>query len=158
MAEMEIKEIEEEDFSEVIELIKAEFPYVSFDKQKVKERIKKRNIFLFKAVESKILLGFIEVELMESIARINGLTVKPDYRNKGVARKLLDFGLAFLKKKKIERVLLLVKEKNEAAKKLYMQAGFKFIGMYHRELDQAVVEEMELDLAKGNDEDLSYVG
>lgn len=156
---MKIKEIEESDYAEVIALIKEEFPYVEFNEAKARERIESSKIFLFKAVEGKNLLGFIETELLEGeIARINGLTVKPNYRNKGVAKKLLQHTIAFLKKKKVERALLLVKEKNEAAKKLYKEAGFRFIGMYHRPLDDAVVEEMELDLIPGSEEDLSYVG
>lgn len=156
---MDIKEIEERDYPEVLELMRKEFPYVHFDEGKIKERIESSTIFLFKAVEGKKLLGFIEVEIMKGeIARINGVTVKPEHRNKGAAKKLLEHVIEFLKKKKIERVLLLVKEKNEAAKKVYKKAGFNFIGMYHRELDQAVVEEMELDFKPTDKSDLNYVG
>jgi len=159
VVKMEIRDVVESDFPEVIALIRKEFPYVSFDEAKVRERIESSRIFLFKAVEGKELLGFAETELLEeSIARINGLTVKPKHRNKGVARKLLDHVIKFLKEKKVERILLLVKEKNEGAKKIYKETGFRFIGMYHRELDNAVVEEMELDLSPGSKEDLNYVG
>ncbi len=156
---MKIVDIEEKDILEVLQLIKGEFPYVSFDEAKIRERIEGNKIFLFKAVEKKKLLGFIELELFEEgLARINGVTVKEEFRKTGVAKKLLEYALAFLKNKKIARVLLLVKESNKAAKKLYKEAGFEFIGMYHRELDSAVVEEMELDLVPGDEEDLKYVG
>lgn len=156
---MKVKEIDERDYGEVIGLIKSEFPYVEFNEEKIRERIESRKIFLFKAVDGKKLLGFVELEILEGdIARINGLTVKPEFRNKGVAKELLDYAIGFLKGKRIARVLLLVKEKNAAAKKLYKEAGFSFIGMYHRELDNMVVEEMELDLAPDDKTDLSYVG
>ena len=156
---MDIRKIGEQDYTEIIGLIRAEFPYVSFDEEKIRKRIGSNKIFVFKAVEGKKLLGFIEVEVLEaSIARINGVTVKPRYRNRGVAKKLLLYVIEFLKKKDIERVLLLVKEKNSAAKKVYKEAGFSFIGMYRRQLDNATVEEMELDLKPGSKEDLSYVG
>jgi len=156
---MDIKRIEKSDYDEVIKLIKVEFPYVDFDLAKIGERVKSGKVFLFKAVEKGKLMGFVEVELLEEgIARINGLTVKEEFRKKGVAKKLVEFAVKFLKEKKIERVLLLVKEKNEAAKKVYNEAGFKFIGMYKRGLDNAMVEEMELDISKGSEEDLSYVG
>ncbi len=156
---MKIKEVEEQDYGEVISLIRTAFPYTEFNEEKIKQRIESNKIFLFKAVEGKQLQGFIEVELLEeSIARINGLTVKPKFRKKGVAKKLLQHTLNFLKKKKTERVLLLVKQGNQAAKKLYKEEGFRFIGMYHRQLDNMVVEEMELDLLPGSEEDLSYVG
>ncbi len=156
---MTVKKIDKGDYKEVIELIKSEFPYVEFDEGKIRERIESNKIFLFKAVEGKKILGFVELEILEgNIARINGLTVKPESRNKGVAKELLDYAIKFLKEKKIARILLLVKEKNAAAKKIYKEAGFSFIGMYHRELDQAVVEEMELDLGSEDKENLSYVG
>ncbi len=156
---MDVKEIDEKDYGEIIGLIKSEFPYVEFDEEKIRERIESSKIFLFKAIEGKKILGFVELELLEgSVARINGLTVKPEFRNNGVAKKLLDYSIKFLKEKKIARVLLLVKEKNAAAKKIYKEFGFGFIGMYHRELDSEVVEEMELDLAPEDKKDLSYVG
>lgn len=156
---MQIREIEKRDYGEIIGLIKAEFPYVEFNEAKIRKRIESRKIFLFKAVEGGKILGFIETELLEgNIARINGLTVKPEHRNKGIARELLHYTVEFLKKKGSERILLLVKESNKAAKKTYQEAGFKFIGMYHRQLDNAVVEEMEFDLKPGSEEDLSYVG
>jgi len=154
---MEIKRIEERDYPEVISLIKKEFPYISFDEEKIRKRIESNGIFLFKGIEGKTIQGFIEVELLEgNLARINGLTVKEEFRNKGVAKTLLDYAIAFLKEKKVGRVLLLVKEKNEAAKKIYKEAGFEFIGMYHRELDNEEVEEMELDIPPEGG--LSYVG
>ena len=156
---MEIKKIGEKDYKEVLGLIKAEFPYVSFDLEKIRKRIETGKIFLLKAVEKERLLGFIEFEIFEeSMARINGLTIKEEHRNKGIAKKLLDYSIEFLKDKGIKRILLLVKQKNKAAKKVYKDAGFSFIGMYRRELDDAVVEEMEMDVSGENQEELNYVG
>ncbi len=156
---MKIEKIEEQDFREIISLIKAEFPYISFKVEKIRERISTGRIFLFKASEKGKLLGFIEIELLEGkVARINGLTVKEEFRNRGIAGKLLDFAKKFLKEKGMHRILLLVKEKNKAAKKVYKEKGFSFIGMYRRDLDNAVVEEMELDLEPEKGSRLSYVG
>lgn len=156
---MEIKKIEENDYKDVIGLIREEFPYISFDIEKIKKRIETGKIFLFKATEKENMLGFIELEIFEEgMARINGLTVKEKFRNNGIAKKLLEHSLDFLKNKGVKRILLLVKQKNDPAKKLYKEAGFSFIGMYHRELDDTVVEEMELDVSKNGEEDLSYVG
>jgi ribosomal-protein-alanine N-acetyltransferase len=154
---VEIKRVEESDYEEIISLIKKEFPYVSFDQEKIRKRIESNSIFLFKAVEGKEMQGFTEIELLEgNLARINGLTVKEEFRNRGIAKKILDFALDFLREKKVGRILLLVKQRNEAAKKLYKEAGFEFIGMYHRELDNEEIEEMELDIAPEGG--LSYVG
>ena len=153
---MEISNIEERDIQEVLGLIKKEFPYLQISAEKIKERIESKKVFVLKATEKKKLLGFIEAEILEDeIARINGLTVKPEYREKGVAAAMLERMTSFLKEKGIKRVMLLVKQTNEEAKRLYEQKGFRFIGLYQREIDQSVVEEMELDLEEG--ETPSYV-
>jgi len=156
---MKIEAIAKQDYGEIIGLIKREFPYVDFDLARIEERVKSGRVAIFKAAEGKALLGFIEAEFLEEgIARINGLTVKEEHRKKGVAKNLVGFVLGFLKNKGVGRVLLLVRQENRAAKKVYEEAGFRFIGMYRRELDNAIVEEMELDFSPGKKEDLSYVG
>ncbi len=152
-----IKPVVDSDLPEIISMINREFPYVSISIEKIREKIRKKKIFVFKAVEGEKLLGFIEAEMLEAgLARINGLTVKPSERNRGIAGKLLDHMIRFLHGKNVRRIMLLVKQKNEEAKKLYGQKGFKFMGLYRREIDQAIVEEMELDLS-GKEENLSYV-
>ena len=144
---MKVEEVKEADFAEIVSLIKGDFPYVSVDRKKIGERLSSGKIFVLKAVEGEKLLGFIEAELLEAgVARINGLTVKEEFRGKGTATLLLDGMLALLKKKKMRRVMLLVKQGNSEAKNLYQKKGFKFMGLYQRELDNSVVEEMELDL------------
>jgi len=154
---MEIKQIEEKDFQEILSLIRKEFPYVAISVEKIKERLESKRIFVFKAVESGELLGFVEAEILEEdIARINGLTVKPEHRKKGAATALLEKMLEFLEEKGIKRVMLLVKQSNDEAKKLYSQKGFRFMGLYQREIDRAMVEEMELDISEKG-ETPSYV-
>ncbi|MBN2067642.1 MAG: GNAT family N-acetyltransferase [Candidatus Diapherotrites archaeon] len=154
---MKIENCTEEDLPEIISLINQEFPYVSISIEKIRKKIADGKISLFKAVEGKRLLGFIEAEFLEEgIARINGVTVKPGERNQGIATALVEHTLEFLKKRQVKRIILLVKQGNEEAKSIYRQKGFKFIGLYHREIDQAVVEEMELDLS-GEEEKPSYV-
>jgi ribosomal-protein-alanine N-acetyltransferase len=154
---MQIEPIAERDLPEIISLIKREFPYVEIRIEKIRERIASRRVFVFKAVENKELLGFVEAEMLApSIARINGLTVKPEERNKGIATALLEHMIDFLQSKGAKRIMLLVKQGNDEAKKLYETKGFKFMGLYQRQIDQSIVEEMELDLGT-KEESPSYV-
>ena len=147
---MRIESAEETDLDEIGKLIKGEFPYVERSIDSLREKIRQGIIVIFKAVDGGKILGFAEAEFLgEGIARINGLTVKHGQRGSGVGKKLLDKALNFLKGNDVARVLLLVKESNKKAKKMYEGMGFQFIGLYHRKLDGAVVEEMELDLVKG---------
>jgi ribosomal protein S18 acetylase RimI-like enzyme len=145
---MRIEKVAEKDLPEINGLVEKEFPYVERSSEKLKEKMREGRIVIFKAVKAKRILGFIEVEFFEQeIARINGLSVKEDARDKGVGKTLLQSAVEFLKEKDVKRIVLLVKQSNRKAKELYEKNGFKFIGLYHREIDNAVVEEMELDLA-----------
>ena len=144
---MRVEEAKQADLEEIISLIKTDFPYVERGLEKLKQKIEDGEIVIFTASEGKKILGFIELQFLEgSIARINGLSVKDETQGKGVGKNLLDHAISFLKTKGTERIILLVKESNEKAKELYKSRGFEFIGLYHRRIDQAVVEEMELGL------------
>ncbi len=154
---MQIREVKEADLPEIVSLIKEEFPYAAIDLAKIRERIASKKIFVFKAVERRILLGFVEAEMIaQDVARINGLTVKPEFRKKGIAAGLLEHMLSFLRERGAKRIMLLVKQSNEEAKQLYKQKGFRFMGLYQREIDQSVVEEMELDFSASGEKP-SYV-
>ena len=154
---MQIKELDERDLPGIIALIKREFPYVEIRIEKIRERIASKRVFVLKAVEKNSLLGFIEAEMPEpTIARINGLTVKPEERNKGIATALLEHMIGFLQSRGAKRIMLLVKQGNDEAKKLYETKGFKFMGLYQRQIDQSIVEEMELDFG-AKEESPSYV-
>ncbi len=144
---MRIERASEEDLREISQLISREFPYVERSPEKFGKMVGQGRVVIFKAVEKREILGFSEVQFVEEgIARINGLSVKESWQGKGIGAKLLDHTLKFLEEKSVERVVLLVKQSNERAKAIYESRGFKFIGLYHRKLDNAVVEEMELGL------------
>ncbi|MDP6670968.1 MAG: N-acetyltransferase [archaeon] len=145
---MKIEKASEKDLREITQLISKDFPYVKRGLGKFKELINAGQIIIFKVVEKEKILGFCEVQFVEEgIARINGLSVKETWQGKGIGAKLLDHTLKFLSEKNIERTVLLVKQSNKRAKAMYEGRGFKFIGLYHRKLDNKVVEEMELGIS-----------
>ena len=144
---MKIEKAGGKDLSEISGLVSKEFPYVQRNGDELRQKIASGAIEILKAVEGKRLLGFVEIEFLEAdIARINGMSVKEDARRKGVGKALLKAAKERLKKRGMKRTLLLVKQANKNAKELYENEGFSFIGLYRRKIDNAVVEEMELDL------------
>ncbi|MAG22373.1 MAG: hypothetical protein CL943_03680 [Candidatus Diapherotrites archaeon] len=144
---MKIDKASEKDLPEIIVQIQQEFPYVERTEQELREKFGNELVIIFKAVEGEELLGFIEIEFFEgALARINGLSVKESKRAKGIGKALLHFTKERLNEEGIERIILLVKQSNKRAKQLYEKEGFEFVGLYHRKLDNDVVEEMELDL------------
>ena len=58
--------------------------------------------------------------------RINMLGVDPDYRGKGVGKKVLLNGLVQLKSRGVRIVVLTVDNENKVARALYQSVGFKF--------------------------------
>ncbi len=153
---MKIEKALESDLPKIMLIIGKEFPYVERSLEKTINAIKEEKITIFKAVEGNKFIGFIEAQFLEEgIARINGVSVEEDSRGQGIGKTLLQYTIKFLKEKGIERILLLVKQSNEKAKSLYREMGFGFIGLYHRKLDNEIIEEMELDL--GNRDKPAYV-
>lgn len=142
-----IEEARAKDYSEILGLISKEFTYFSLSIEELRQRIETGKVVIFTASTKTRMAGFIEIEFFEgSEARINGLTVKEEFRGQNAAKTLLQHAINYLRQKGIERIMLLVKQSNETAKALYKQFGFEFIGLYHKQLEQETVEEMELSL------------
>ena len=67
---------------------------------------------------------------------ILNLAVDPDHRRRGIARALLDRGLAELARRGADEVFLEVRESNASAQQLYRGAGFRPVGVradYYRQ-------------------------
>lgn len=157
---MEITPAEESDSKEIVSMILEEFPYAKISSEKLAKKMKRKAIRVFKAVENEKIIGFLELEKLDSnTARINGISVKPEMRGKGLGKKILEYGIDFLKGKKIKRILLMVKQSNTEAKKLYSEMGFRFMGMLENKIDNDTIEELELNLgSEEEDETMNYVG
>jgi [ribosomal protein S18]-alanine N-acetyltransferase len=65
-------------------------------------------------------------------AELLNIAVHPDWRGKGVARRLLDGFLAVLAKDEVEMLFLEVRESNHRARRLYECFGFTEIGRRRR--------------------------
>ncbi len=63
---------------------------------------------------------------------IDGLFVDKEYRNKGIAKSLLDEGLKIINKKDIDFIDISVMSENEIAIKLYKSLGFEILSFKMR--------------------------
>jgi len=70
---------------------------------------------------------------IKHIAEIFAVYVIPEFRGKGVSKKLFDFIVKESKKKKIIKIKLNVFENNISAKKFYLKQGFKIVGKCEKE-------------------------
>jgi ribosomal-protein-alanine N-acetyltransferase len=80
--------------------------------------------------------GVLVVWLIIDEAHIATIAVHPDYRKRGIARKLLQIGLQEALKREMLCATLEVRASNTAAQKLYQDFGFEIVGVrphYYRD-------------------------
>jgi len=109
------------------------------DELKLKPKDWKKRIFsgIF-AQENEKLIGtvacvFSKKEKTKHVAELVALYVLPDYRKKGVAKKLLNYFVQGCKENNIKKIKLDVISKNIPAKKFYLKNGFKIVGIFKKE-------------------------
>lgn len=138
-----------QDLKEIVEIITEEFPFSPFDFESLKAKLKDETFELLKLAENEELIGFIEIELMEDdVARINGLAVKEEFKNKGFGKKILKEALKHLKEEEIETAIVFVKQENKKAKELYKKTGFEFIGLFQEEGSGTIIEQMVFEFGE----------
>lgn len=82
--------------------------------------------FIFKC--NNRIAGYTVGWLILDEAHITNIAVHPEFRNRGLGRKALDFLVEDMYIKGARKALLEVRETNTAANKLYRSAGFKVVG------------------------------
>jgi ribosomal protein S18 acetylase RimI-like enzyme len=140
----EIKNMSLEDAYDLLEVLDFAFPYVTFDKSTLENKIKSNNFYMIKHHQNNIMTGFLELEFLEdNVARLNAIFVEEAWRGQGFANKLMKSAVHECKRRRIHKIFLLVKEKNDAAKHLYTKRKFKFAKMHDKKLDGSKVEVWE---------------
>ncbi|MBN2127288.1 MAG: GNAT family N-acetyltransferase [Candidatus Diapherotrites archaeon] len=146
---MKISSVEKNDLIPLKKILSKEFSYLKWDPAFIENRLSDPSLKMFKLMEGKKFVGFIELEFMDELtARINGLAVKNGFRRQGHAKKLIDFALAFLESTGIEEVNLLVRKSNQHAKKLYESKGFYLAGIHDRKIQGETIEVYAKPLAE----------
>lgn len=69
-------------------------------------------------------VGFMKINIMNFGGFVNGIGIHPDYRRRGLARKLMTASLARAEQNKMENVVLEVDVENRHAITLYEKLGF----------------------------------
>ncbi len=89
------------------------------------------------------IIGYLIAREAGGSGEILNLAVDPPRRRAGIARALLDAGLAALRRRGAEEIFLEVRESNLAAQALYLGAGFRPVGQragyYRNPMEDALV-------------------
>ncbi len=97
--------------------------------------------------EKETLLGVITVSIGIDDADIEGVVTKKAFLRKGIGKELVQSALDEIKKLKIRKVFLEVRESNAPAKSLYESFGFNFVSVrkkYYLDGENAIVMVKEL--------------
>jgi ribosomal protein S18 acetylase RimI-like enzyme len=80
---------------------------------------------LFVAEVGGEVVGTIMITKQEKVAYISTVAVHPNFRRRGIARKLVKSALEYVQNQKLRRAVLHVIPMNSLAKTLYMRFGFR---------------------------------
>lgn len=97
----------------------------------------------------KIIVAYIIFWVVEDDAHILNIATHPDFRRRGIAKRLLVFALGRLEEIGTQEVFLEVRRSNAPAQKLYKDFGFKEIGIrkgyYGDNREDAIVMALALE-------------
>ena len=93
-------------------------------------RVPEKNLFI--AERNNTIIGFCELIPEADIDRIlMDILVHPDFRNQGIASKLLNEALLRASEISLNRIHVNIRETNDAAKKFLIKQGFENVRRYH---------------------------
>ncbi len=84
---------------------------------------------IYNYIDNDMVIGYLEIRLVDEVIDIMNLFVNEDNRNQGIATKLMN---EMFEKEKYNRIMLEVNENNNIALKLYNKLGFKEISIRNR--------------------------
>ena len=97
------------------------------------KNLRQKNTVFFVAEEKEKLIGYSGGEIQKNPAfakfkkrgHLFNLYVKPEYRSKGIGKKLIRATLSWFRKKKVSDLTIMVYSHNKSAYKIYKNLGFK---------------------------------
>lgn len=95
---------------------------------------------VYNFMNEDIVLGYLEIRLVDGVVDIMNLFVSEDERRKGIATSLMN---EMIEKEKFNRIMLEVNENNNPAIRLYTKLGFKEISYRERYYDEDTALIME---------------
>lgn len=135
------------DFNDIYNIETVSFKEESFPIWLIKELLLNFSEFFLIAEFKGKVVGYISAVLENNRCHIYSIAVLPDFRNKGIASKLLMELLKKLKESNIKKVYLEVKTNNIIAIKLYEKFNFKIKEVkrkYYSDGSDAYIMELSL--------------
>ena len=81
------------------------------------------------ALESDVVIGYVGSQTVLGETDMMNIAVHPDYRNQGVAKKLIQNLMDIISEQGSHSLMLEGRQSNEPAKNLYASLGFETVGI-----------------------------
>ena len=115
----------EEHSQYILQMTRDGFAYVNPTLHKVIWRLNKNNTQYYLAKMKDKVVGFVDIEFETELAKLVAVYVQPNYRKKGVGTKITKDALQKIRAAGYTRTILLVREDNLPALRIYRKLGFK---------------------------------
>lgn len=132
------------DLDSILSIERICFSSESFNKRQFEYMLKSPSSIAFIALYRGEIAGYIWAYIQRFKAKLQGriysLAVKPEFRERGIARNLLSAVELEMRLLGVERIFLEVDEFNEAARQLYISSGFevqRFLPAYYGQANNA---------------------
>ncbi len=98
------------------------------------------------SLDNNLLVGYVVFWIVYGEAQILNIVVHPNYKKRGLGRKLLDFAVGKMKEQNAYNIFLEVRDSNKVARGMYERSGFTEIGVRHNYYGDEDAIVMKLDL------------
>ena len=108
---------------------------------------KKEGIQIFGILLSNLVIGICVLQVVLDEAQINYFAVRQKYRKRGLGSYLMNYLIMLCKKRKINKLLLEVSQKNIIAEKFYNKFNFSTVGIrrnYYKDGSDALLKEKKI--------------
>ena len=101
----------------------------SWDRVTINEKINRGEFLYWVYEQDDQIIGYLAIQKTLNDSHILGIGVLKDYRNRSIAKKLTQELISYFEISQFDKILLEVRESNEAAVNLYQSFGFKQYGV-----------------------------
>ena len=120
-----------EDLDEVLAIEHRSFPS-AWSRYSYERELRNRNSHYFAARHEGAVVGYVGMWAIGTECHVTTLAVRPDRRRRGLGSRLLRHLIEFAERRCATHVTLEVRERNDAARRLYMRFGFEERGRLPR--------------------------
>ena len=101
----------------------------SWDRVTINEKINRGEFLYWVYEQDDQIIGYLAIQKTLNDLHILGIGVLKDYRNQSIAKKLTQELISYFEISQFDKILLEVRETNQAATNLYQSFGFKQYGV-----------------------------